>query len=232
MAAIQTFSFRHQALLTSLLNNRAGLSVDQLAQEIGISRNATNQHLSGLTNLGLIEHSLRPSSGGRPVNSHSLTPAGLELFPRHYALLSSLLIDWIRSHLDQQALTACLQELGIQLAAEYARRVDSFNSLPLKISEVAVILDEMGYRAGTYTEDDGASGEHGCAVAAAELVGSERKVGGVATLAREVFAKCRFSENERRAIYRHYESRTRRLSGCTGHRLPDVPTEGDTVAHT
>ena len=158
MAAIQTFSFRHQALLTSLLNNRAGLSVDQLAKELGISRNATNQHLSGLTNLGLIEHSLRPSSGGRPLNSHSLTPAGLELFPRHYALLSSLLIDWIRSHLDQQALTACLQELGIQLAAEYARRVDSFNSLPLKISEVAVILDEMGYRAGTYTEDDGASG--------------------------------------------------------------------------
>ena len=71
MSAIQTFSFRHQALLTSLLNNRAGLSVDQLAKELGISRNATNQHLSGLTNLGLIEHSLRPSSGGRPVNSPS-----------------------------------------------------------------------------------------------------------------------------------------------------------------
>jgi DeoR family suf operon transcriptional repressor len=158
MAAIQTFSSRHQALLTSLLHNRAGLSVDQLAKILGISRNATNQHLSSLSNLGLIEHSPRPSSGGRPVNSHCLTPAGLELFPRHYALLSSLLIDWIRSHLDQQSLTICLQGLGTQLAAEYADRVENFNSLPLKISEVAVILTEMGYAAGTYTEDDGASG--------------------------------------------------------------------------
>jgi DeoR family suf operon transcriptional repressor len=158
MAAIHTFSSRHQALLTSLLNNRVGLSVDQLAKQQGISRNATNQHLSSLSNQGLIEYSLRPSSGGRPVKSHYLTPAGLELFPRHYALLSNLLIGWIRSHPDQQALINCLQSLGMHLASDYAVRVDKLNSLPLKISEVAVILTELGYVAGTYTSDDGASG--------------------------------------------------------------------------
>ena len=156
MAAIHTFSSRQQTLLKTLLHNRAGKSVDELAQELGISRNATNQHLSSLTNLGLIENTLRPSQGGRPLKSYFLSPEGLELFPRRYAQFSILLIDWLRRNLDGPALNSCLKELGTQLARDYADRVDALNNLPLKIGEVVAIMRELGYETDIGTSDDGA----------------------------------------------------------------------------
>jgi len=156
LAAIHTFSSRQQTLLKTLLHNRAGKSVDELAQELGISRNATNQHLSSLTNLGLIEDTLRPSHGGRPVKNYFLSPVGLELFPRHYAQLSILLINWIRCNLDGPALNSCIKELGAQLARDYSERVGALSGLPLKISEVATIMRELGYETDIGTSDDGA----------------------------------------------------------------------------
>ncbi|MFA9418849.1 MAG: helix-turn-helix transcriptional regulator [Gammaproteobacteria bacterium] len=156
MAAIHTFGSRQQTLLKTLLHNRAGESVDELAHELGISRNATNQHLSSLTNLGLIENTLRPSHGGRPVKNYFLSPMGMELFPRHYAQFSILLVDWIRSNLDGPALNSCLRELGAQLARDYSERVGALNGLPQKISEVATIMRELGYETDVGVSDDGA----------------------------------------------------------------------------
>jgi len=156
LAAIFTFSSRQQTLLKALLHNRAGKSVDELAHELGISRNATNQHLSSLTNLGLIEDTLRPSHGGRPVKSYFLSPGGLELFPRRYAQLSLLLVDWIRRNLDGPALNSCLKELGAQLARDYSERVAGLNGLPQKIGEVATIMRELGYETDIGVADDGA----------------------------------------------------------------------------
>jgi predicted ArsR family transcriptional regulator len=156
MAAIHAFSYRQQMLLKTLLHNRAGNSVDELAHELGISRNATNQHLSSLTNPGLIENTLRPSHGGRPVKNYFLSPKGMELFPRHYAQFSILLVDWIRRNLDGPALTSCLRELGAQLARDYSERVGALNGLPQKISEVATIMRELGYETDVDVSDDGA----------------------------------------------------------------------------
>lgn len=156
MAAIHTFSSRQQTLLKTLLLNHAGKSVDELAHELGISRNATNQHLSSLTNLGLIEKTLRPSHGGRPVRSYYLSSQGLELFPRHYDLFSRMLINWVRQRLDEQTLRDGLRELGAQLARNYSERVGTLNSLPLKISEVTTIMRELGYETDIGTSDDGA----------------------------------------------------------------------------
>lgn len=156
MVAIHTFGSRQQTLLKTLLHNRAGKSVDELAHELGVSRNATNQHLSSLTNLGLIDNTLRPSHGGRPVKNYFLSQLGMELFPRHYAQLSILLVDWIRRNLDGSALNSCLRELGAQQAEVYSERVAALNGLPQKISEVATIMRELGYETDVGVSDDGA----------------------------------------------------------------------------
>lgn len=157
MDALSTFSSRQQALLDALLNHRAGMSVDELAGHLNISRNATNQHLSSLARLDLIDSDLRPSTRGRPVRGYFLSLQGLELFPRRYAQFSKLLINWIRSNNGERALQNCLSELGKQIAQEYNPRVGALSSLPLKISEVASIMSELGYEATTQTTDDGAS---------------------------------------------------------------------------
>ncbi len=157
MSPISTFSPRQQALLEALLQHRAGMSIDELASILGISRNATNQHLSSLTGLDLIDYALRPSHGGRPLKNYTLSPQGLELFPRRYDLFSRMLLDWVRHRLGEQVLKDGLHELGAQLARDYSERVGALNGLPLKIGEVATILTELGYAADIGTSDDGAS---------------------------------------------------------------------------
>jgi predicted ArsR family transcriptional regulator len=133
------------------------MSIDELATVLDISRNATNQHLSSLSGLDLIDHALRPSDGGRPRKNYTLSAQGLELFPRQYDLFSRMLLDWVRHKLGEQALKDGLHELGAQLARDYSERVGALNGLPLKISEVATILSELGYVADVATADDGAS---------------------------------------------------------------------------
>jgi predicted ArsR family transcriptional regulator len=154
---LNIFSTRQQALLDALLHHRGGISVDELAAVLNISRNATNQHLSSLTRLDLIESNLRPSERGRPVRGYFLSSQGLEVFSRRYAHFSKLLINWVRSKNGDQGLQNCLADLGEQIAQEFNPRVIGLNSLALKISEVASIMNELGYQATTQTTDDGAS---------------------------------------------------------------------------
>jgi len=157
MDLLNTFSARQQALLDALLHHRAGMSVDELANHLNISRNATNQHLSSLARLDLIDSDLRPSAGGRPVRGYFLSSQGLEIFQRRYAHFSELLMNWIRSNNGGLALQNCLLDLGKQIAREFAPRMRELNSLALKISEVTLIMNELGYEASTQTTDDGAS---------------------------------------------------------------------------
>ena len=156
MAELLSFSARQQSLLKALLHGRAGMSVDEIADHLEISRNATNQHLSSLAGLELIDSELRPSSGGRPVRGYFLSARGLELFPRRYAHFSKSLIDWFRSIYGEQALLNCLSDLGEQIAEEYAPRTAVLNSLALKIGEVSLIMNELGYEAIAQTTDDAA----------------------------------------------------------------------------
>ncbi|HBV21336.1 MAG TPA: transcriptional regulator, partial [Nitrosomonas sp.] len=87
MSAILSLGERQQSLLTVLLHHRNGLTVDELASMLEISRNAVNQHLTNLSGSGFIQSTLLNSTGGRPGKIYSLTPVGLELFPRHYSFL-------------------------------------------------------------------------------------------------------------------------------------------------
>jgi DeoR family suf operon transcriptional repressor len=157
MGLLNTFGSRQKALLEALLHHRAGISVDELADHLNISRNATNQHLSSLARLDLIDSVLRPSTGGRPVRGYFLSSEGLELFPRRYTDFSNFLISWIRSNNGGQALQNCLSELGNKIAREFIPRVSRLNSLALKIGEVASIMNELGYESTAQTTDDGAS---------------------------------------------------------------------------
>jgi len=147
MPALSALGQRQQFLLKALLHRRRGLTVDELSQELAISRNAVNQHLTSLEANGFIENSSLSSTGGRPSRVYTLTENGLELFPKHYALFSNLLIHWIRQKLGSKELKACLSDLGKQVAQEFVGRVQKNTAPAKKISEVATILHELGYEA-------------------------------------------------------------------------------------
>jgi predicted ArsR family transcriptional regulator len=127
------------------------MTVDGLSSELAISRNAVNQHISSLENNGFIENSSMTSTGGRPSKIYTLTANGLELFPKHYALFSNLLIHWIKDKIGQKELKKCLSELGKQVSQEFKSRVQKHKKMADKINEAAVIMHELGYEARAET---------------------------------------------------------------------------------
>lgn len=153
MSALLNMGHRQQLLLKALLRNHKGLTVDQLAQELSISRNAVNQHLSSLEGQHYVESSLQLSTGGRPGSSYRLSAIGQELFTRHYSLFSRLLLQLVQQKLGDETLKECMIDLGEQLASEYKARVQSKGSMADKIKEVKLIMYELGYETSIDTDE-------------------------------------------------------------------------------
>ncbi|HEX5539931.1 MAG TPA: HTH domain-containing protein, partial [Methylophilaceae bacterium] len=64
---IEIFGERQKELLNLLLKNKRGMSSDELAEQLSITKNAVRQHLASLENDGLVARgTTRPSGGGRP----------------------------------------------------------------------------------------------------------------------------------------------------------------------
>jgi DeoR family transcriptional regulator, suf operon transcriptional repressor len=145
MSAFSNIGVRQQLLLKALLQNPQGLSMDQLSQELSISRNAVNQHLASLEKQQYVESVLQSSTGGRPGRVYKLSPAGSELFPRHYSLFSRLLLRLVQQKLGEESLRECLADLGEQLSQEYKHRVQKQGTLGAQIDEVKLILYTLGY---------------------------------------------------------------------------------------
>jgi predicted ArsR family transcriptional regulator len=154
MSTLSTLGQRQQDLLHSLLHHREGLTVEELTHALNISRNAVNQHLNSLDRIGFIAKAALTSTGGRPSKVYSLSSKGMELFPRHYALFSNLLIHWIKQKLSEKDLRECMLELGGQVADEFKLRVQRRGSRSGKLAEVASIMQELGYEAHVETNSE------------------------------------------------------------------------------
>ncbi|HEU4707710.1 MAG TPA: HTH domain-containing protein [Methylophilaceae bacterium] len=145
MSAISNLGHRQHQLLKALLLSPNGLSMDQLAQELAISRTAVNQHLVNLEKLQYVDSLLQASTGGRPGRVYVLTKQGQELFPRHYSLFARLLLRLVQQKLGEPTLKECLAELGEQLSLEYRDRVVRQKSPAGQVAEVKRIMYELGY---------------------------------------------------------------------------------------
>lgn len=135
-----------QRIMANLLRAPAGMSVDELRRSLGTSRNAVYQHVVALERDGLIERGEISPTKGRPTQTYRLTESGRSRFPRHYALLASLVLGALKEKLGAEALAAVLDELGGALAAEHA---PALSRLPMedRIEAVAALMRELGYAA-------------------------------------------------------------------------------------
>src|SRR5450631_2394731 len=84
-----------QKLLSKLLEAKAGLTVDELAGEIDITRSAVKQHLTGMERSGYVQHT-SSKSGGRPRFPYTLTESGIELLPDRYSCFSRVMCESMR----------------------------------------------------------------------------------------------------------------------------------------
>src|SRR5438874_13494469 len=108
---VEVFGDRQQDLLKLLLKKRQGLKIEQISEELGITRPATRAHLVALERLGYVERGELVASGGRPSQSYRLSQKGYDLFPKQYSWFSEILLE----SLNQKMGSAGLKELMVKL---------------------------------------------------------------------------------------------------------------------
>lgn len=144
---LDIFGHRRQSLLNLLLERKEGLTIDQMASALGITRTAVREHVGALERERLIAAgALAGSTGGRPGRLYALTPRGMSLFPKQYDLIARLLLEQLSQRLGAAEAERELRALGASLAAKLKEKVRG-RTLAERTREVAALMRELGYEA-------------------------------------------------------------------------------------
>lgn len=145
---------RQQALLNLLLETKQGLTIDQMAAQLGITRTAVREHVAALERDRLITAgALASSTGGRPGRLYALTPRGLALFPKQYDLMARMLLGALTQHLGTEGTEAALGDLGKTLGSQLKPQIAAGN-LAERTRAIAALMGELGYQASAPAADE------------------------------------------------------------------------------
>lgn len=149
---LEILGARQKELLRLLLKNKAGMTADELAEGLNITRNAARQHLAALEADRLVVKGETRPSGGRPQQLYLLTHEGRELFPRHYSWLAELLIESIKATAGDEGLRERLSELGAQVATQLSNQHPKLATREEKVQKLSEIMEQLGYSASSATD--------------------------------------------------------------------------------
>jgi predicted ArsR family transcriptional regulator len=119
---IEVFGARQKQLMRLLLKNKGGMTVDELAQALKVTRNAVRQHLATLSKNGFVAPGKTRPTRGRPQQLHILTDPGKEAFPRHYSWFAQLLVDAIAGEHGAEGLRTRLGRVAAAVATQLQQR--------------------------------------------------------------------------------------------------------------
>ena len=137
-----------QTLLRLLLKHKSGLTVDELAARLGITRNAVRQHLAALTSDGLVAAGSSRPSGGRPQQLYVLSAQGKEAFPRQYSWFAELVLDSIRDDAGPAGLRKRLSAMGTRVAERLRAQHPPAPNRQQAVEQLAEVMQQMGYDTG------------------------------------------------------------------------------------
>lgn len=144
-------------------------ATEEIAAALGITPQATRQHLTGLERDGLLQHRELRDGMGRPKFLYSLTSTADTLFPRRYDDLANELLEYVRDE-DPEMLERIFDR---RAQRRLAGAVERTRDLPFaeKVQMIAEILDGDGYLADFERMEDGTYviTERNCAVLSVAL---------------------------------------------------------------
>lgn len=139
-------SSRQHQILKLLLENKQGLSIDEIAKALSISRNAVAQHFSSLEKKGYLQPCALNKTAGRPVRKYSLTIAGLNYFPKQYAWFSELILMDLKQSMGSEAFAAYLHKLAETLSQNLLPQFTDKNTAE-RVQMLLKIMDALGFQA-------------------------------------------------------------------------------------
>lgn len=140
---------RREQLLRLLLERKTGRTIEELARDLHVSRNAIRQHLTSLVAEGLVTKGSMQATGGRPEQLYILSAEGHEGFPRKYSWFSELLLDSLKSEKGEAALIARFEKLGGQVGTQLQHTHRLPGSASERITQLAIAMHELGYEASS-----------------------------------------------------------------------------------
>ncbi len=140
------FSERQQRLLELLLRHQDGMTMDELALGLKVSKSAVHQHLTILERDGYVSRKALQKTGGRPSQLYALSERGIHLFPKQYAWFSRLLLEQLLEQLGSQEVEKLLYQLGYSAVSGLRHRLEGKTGRR-RLEEVVAILQEFGYQA-------------------------------------------------------------------------------------
>jgi len=146
-------SARQTQILQLLLENRKGLSIDKIANALGISRTAILQHFSKLQQLNYICEGSLDKTAGRPVRNYCLTERGINFFPKQYSWFSELLLARLKQQMGAEGLSNYMYRLGEQVAQDFLPQMQNKNPIE-RIEHLLVIMQQLGFESSVQTSVD------------------------------------------------------------------------------
>jgi DeoR family transcriptional regulator, suf operon transcriptional repressor len=141
---------RQRQILELLLEKKEGLSIDEVAGLLKISRNAVQQHMTALELDGYLKMGVLNKTMGRPVRSYVLTEKGINSFPKQYAWFSELMLTDLKNEMGPKAFLDFLHKLGNKLSQKYLYRFTGKN-IDERLAELQKIMDGLGFKTKSET---------------------------------------------------------------------------------
>jgi DeoR family transcriptional regulator, suf operon transcriptional repressor len=135
-------------VLSALLSQKSGMTIDELMAALELSRTAVNQHLLVLERGGQIQKASLRKTGGRPSRVYLLTELGKNQFPKQYSWFSRALLQAMREQLGEERLSQQMYDLGVSLSAGLIPRMVGLNRNE-RIVEIVKVMNETGFIART-----------------------------------------------------------------------------------
>lgn len=130
-------------ILQSLLR-KPRITINEIAEAVGINAISVRHHLSNLEKEGLIAAEEERHGVGRPRLVYSLTQDGMERFPTKYLRLTTKLLAQMKETLPAPAVANLFSQVAEEMAHEYSEQVKDM-SMEERLDFVKDMLAQEGF---------------------------------------------------------------------------------------
>jgi predicted ArsR family transcriptional regulator len=135
---------RQHDILEHFLTHKQGLSIEELADVLGISRTAVQQHFIALEHHGYIKKNTFDKTAGRPLARYAITDKGINHFPKHYAFLADLMLENLLETISSEEGEVYMTKLGGKLAGQLHQFAGK--SLHERVPILIETMNDLGFK--------------------------------------------------------------------------------------
>ena len=155
MGPLPLIAVTTRSRLLLLLRKHPGITVTELAAELGLTGMGIRRHLEALEVDDLVERTTCPGHRvGRPPNGWRLSATGMELLPRCYDTFVLQLLEDMCEQLGEDGVDVVLRRRSEKVAVQYRDELAGASTLDERVAELARVRDQAGYVAEWHREGE------------------------------------------------------------------------------